>query len=79
VFGRKSCCYDCRLFILHGDSILEDLVITLADGIASVYLEIISVDGSLSNEMNSLDMFMCNMSTRALQRLRNEVCLVFLG
>ncbi|KAL9397699.1 hypothetical protein Peur_011952 [Populus x canadensis] len=72
---RKSCCYDCRLFILHGDSILEDLVITLADGIASVYLEIISVDGSLSNEMNSLDMFMCNMSTRALQRLRNEVAL----
>ena len=79
MFGRKSCCYDCRLFILHGDSILEDLVITLADGIASVYLEIISVDGSLSNEMNSLDMFMCNMSTRSLQRLRNEVYLVFLG
>uniref|UniRef100_A0A6N2N405 DUF3685 domain-containing protein n=1 Tax=Salix viminalis TaxID=40686 RepID=A0A6N2N405_SALVM len=72
---RKSCCYDCRLFMLHGDSILEDLVITLADGIASVYLELISVDGSLSNEMNSLDMFMCNMSTRALQRLRNEVAL----
>lgn len=72
---RKSCCYDCKLFMLHGDSILEDLVITLADGIASVYLELISVDGSLSNEMNSLDMFMCNMSTRALQRLRNEVAL----
>ncbi|CAK7349357.1 unnamed protein product [Dovyalis caffra] len=72
---RKSCCYDCRLFVLHGDSILEDLVITLADGIASVYLELISVDGNLSNEMNSLDMFMCNLSTRALQRLRNEVAL----
>ncbi|KAF2292607.1 hypothetical protein GH714_025992 [Hevea brasiliensis] len=73
--GRKSCCYDQSLFTLHGNSILEDLVITLADGIASVYLELISVDGYLSNEKNNLGMAMCNLSTRALQRLRNEVAL----
>ncbi|WCJ38102.1 hypothetical protein M5689_019178 [Euphorbia peplus] len=72
---RKNCCYDHGLFTLHGDSILEDLVITLADGIASVYLELISVDGKLSDELNDLGMDMCNLSTRALQRLRNEVSL----
>ncbi|XP_057985082.1 uncharacterized protein LOC110671825 isoform X2 [Hevea brasiliensis] len=72
---RKSCCYDQSLFTLHGNSILEDLVITLADGIASVYLKLISVDGYLSNEKNNLGMAMCNLSTRALQRLRNEVAL----
>ncbi|KDP26400.1 hypothetical protein JCGZ_17558 [Jatropha curcas] len=74
-FLRKSCCYDQSLFSLHGDSILEDLVITLADGVANVYLELISVDGNLSNEMNNLGMTMCNLSTRAIQRLRNEVAL----
>ncbi|XP_057985084.1 uncharacterized protein LOC110671825 isoform X4 [Hevea brasiliensis] len=73
--SRKSCCYDQSLFTLHGNSILEDLVITLADGIASVYLKLISVDGYLSNEKNNLGMAMCNLSTRALQRLRNEVAL----
>ncbi|KAJ9176561.1 hypothetical protein P3X46_011863 [Hevea brasiliensis] len=72
---RKNCVYDQSLFTLQGDSILEDLVITLADGIASVYLELISIDGNLSNEMNQLGMVMCNLSTRALQRLRNEVAL----
>lgn len=72
-FSRKNCCYNQVLFTLHGDSILEDLVITLADGIASMYLELISVDGNLTNEMNNLGMIMCSLSTRALQRLRNEV------
>ncbi|KAG8641921.1 uncharacterized protein LOC110627367 isoform X2 [Manihot esculenta] len=72
---RKNCCYNQVLFTLHGDSILEDLVITLADGIASMYLELISVDGNLTNEMNNLGMIMCSLSTRALQRLRNEVAL----
>lgn len=52
---------------------LEDLVITLADGIASIYLELISVDSDISNEMNNLGLNLCALSTRALQRLRNEV------
>ncbi|XWS31298.1 hypothetical protein CRYUN_Cryun23aG0065100 [Craigia yunnanensis] len=72
---RKGCCYDQSLFTLYGDSILEDLLITLADGIASTYLELISVDGNLSDEVNSLGLAICNFSTRALQRLRNEVAL----
>ncbi|KAK8711701.1 hypothetical protein V6N13_146972 [Hibiscus sabdariffa] len=72
---RKDCCYDQRLFTLYGDSILEDLVITLADGIASTYLELISVDGNLSDEVNDLGLAICNLSTRALQKLRNEVAL----
>ncbi|KAK8688598.1 hypothetical protein V6N13_087355 [Hibiscus sabdariffa] len=70
---RKHCCYDQRLFTLYGDSILEDLVITLADGIASTYLELISVDGNLSDEVNDLGLAICNLSTRALQKLRNEI------
>ncbi|XP_044501061.1 uncharacterized protein LOC123222390 isoform X2 [Mangifera indica] len=72
---RKGCWYDNTLFSLYADSILEDLVITLADGIASIYLELISVDGNLPNEISSLGLMMCNLSTRALQRLRNEVAL----
>uniref|UniRef100_A0A7N2LLL1 Uncharacterized protein n=1 Tax=Quercus lobata TaxID=97700 RepID=A0A7N2LLL1_QUELO len=68
----EDCCYDNSIFLLHGVSILEDLVITLADGIASIFLELISVDGNLSNEMNSLGLALCTLSTRALQRLRNE-------
>ncbi|KAA8543471.1 hypothetical protein F0562_021034 [Nyssa sinensis] len=31
-FLREGCCYDYSLFTLHGVAILEDLVITLADG-----------------------------------------------
>uniref|UniRef100_A0A2P2KYU8 Uncharacterized protein LOC105125793 isoform X1 n=1 Tax=Rhizophora mucronata TaxID=61149 RepID=A0A2P2KYU8_RHIMU len=72
---RKSCCYDHSLFVLHGESILEDLVIALADGMASLYLELISVDSNLPSGMNSLGTVMCNFSTRALQRLRNEIAL----
>lgn len=72
-YSRKGCCHDHRLFTLHADSILEDLVVTLADGIASNYLELISVDGSLSDEISSLGLVLCKLSTRSLQRLRNEV------
>lgn len=77
-FNREGCCYDNSLFILHGISILEDLVITLADGIASIFLELISVDGNLSNEMNRMGLALCTLSTRALQKLRNEVMFVSL-
>ncbi|XP_059626155.1 uncharacterized protein LOC132269123 isoform X2 [Cornus florida] len=72
---REGCWYDYSLFTLHGVAILEDLVITVADGIASMYLELISVDGNMSNEIISLGSFLCTLSTRALQRLRNEVAL----
>lgn len=77
-FSRKGCSYDHSVFTLYADSILEDLVISLADGIASIYLELISVDSNLSNEINSLGLGMCNLSTRALQKLRNEVQIFFL-
>ncbi|XP_047958894.1 uncharacterized protein LOC125204319 isoform X2 [Salvia hispanica] len=73
--SRKGGYYNSTLFIEHGVAILEDLLITLADGIASMYLELISVDSSLSNEMNNLGFSFCTLSTRALQRLRNEVAL----
>ncbi|KAI6674470.1 hypothetical protein NL676_002376 [Syzygium grande] len=72
---RKDCYYSSCLFVSQGISILEDLVIAIADGIASIYLELISVDGNLSNELNNLDLALCSLSTRALQRLRNEVAL----
>ncbi|CAL5192025.1 unnamed protein product [Lathyrus oleraceus] len=72
---RDDCCYDSSIFATHGISILEDLVITLADGVASVYLEFISVDSKVSSKTNSWDMSFCAMSTRELQKLRNEVAL----
>ena len=71
---RKASCYDLSLFRTHGVAILEDLMITLADGVASIYLELISVDSKFSDEMNGgggLDI--CSLSSRALQKLRNEV------
>ncbi|CAN1190925.1 hypothetical protein LINPERHAP2_LOCUS40786 [Linum perenne] len=73
---RNPRLYDHHLFVTHGESILEDLVINIADGIANLYLELISVDGNLPDGINDLGMGMCSLSTRVLQRLRNEV-LVF--
>lgn len=69
----KASCYDLSLFRTHGVAILEDFMITLADGVASIYLELISVDSKFSNEMNSGGLDICNLSSRALQKLRNEV------
>lgn len=67
--------YDNNFFASWGVSVLEDLVITLSDGIASIYLELISVDSDMSNDINDLGLNLCALSTRALQRLRNEVSL----
>ncbi|GAB2298546.1 hypothetical protein Dimus_032612 [Dionaea muscipula] len=67
--------FDNSLFDLHGVVILEDLVITLADGIASIYLECISVDSNISDKMPNLAFTLCSLSTRALQKLRNEVAM----
>lgn len=72
---REDCSYDSGLFMIHGVSILEDLVITLSDGIVSIYLELISVDSNFSDEMDGVSFALCTLSTRALQRLRNEVAL----
>ncbi|XP_072979693.1 uncharacterized protein [Typha angustifolia] len=72
---RPGCCYDTKLMTKSGTEILEDLVIWLADGIASIYLELISVDGESSSEITSLGLSLCSLSTRALQRLRNELAL----
>ncbi|KAF2292635.1 hypothetical protein GH714_026186 [Hevea brasiliensis] len=54
---------------------LNDKVQTPEMALPVFILELISVDGYLSNEKNNLGMAMCNLSTRALQRLRNEVAL----
>eukprot|EP00268_Persea_americana_P051022 TRINITY_DN5606_c0_g1_i2.p1 TRINITY_DN5606_c0_g1~~TRINITY_DN5606_c0_g1_i2.p1 ORF type:complete len:518 (-),score=92.99 TRINITY_DN5606_c0_g1_i2:490-2043(-) len=72
---RPDCHYDSKLLTRHGVEILEDLVINLAEGITSMYLELISVDSNMSSEMSRLDLVLCSLSTRALQRLRNEVAL----
>ncbi|XP_023549011.1 uncharacterized protein LOC111807500 isoform X1 [Cucurbita pepo subsp. pepo] len=77
-FGPRSrdyCYYDYSLFVKHGISILEDLLITFADGIASMYLEFISVDSSFFDEVDNIGLALCTLSTRALQRLRNEVAM----
>ncbi|CAH8359504.1 unnamed protein product [Eruca vesicaria subsp. sativa] len=71
----KASCYDLSLFRTHGVAILEDLMITLADGVASIYLELISVDSKFSDEMKTGGLDICNLSSRALQKLRNEVAL----
>lgn len=45
--------------------------------IASVYLELMSVDGDMSTEVVSSSLVLCSLSTRELQKLRNEVSIVF--
>ena len=55
---------------------MEDLVISLADVIASIYLELMSVDGDMSTEVVSASLALCSLSTRELQNLRNEVIIV---
>lgn len=72
---RTTCCYDSKFLTQHGVDILEDMLITLADGMASIYLELISVDSNMSTEINSIGVTLCILSTRELQRLRNEVVL----
>ncbi|XP_020681756.1 uncharacterized protein LOC110099068 isoform X3 [Dendrobium catenatum] len=73
--SRSGCCFDTNFLVKHGVEILEDLVITLADAVACIYLELISVDSDMSIEINSLGLKICPLSTRVLQRLRNEVVL----
>ncbi|KAF9612277.1 hypothetical protein IFM89_038847 [Coptis chinensis] len=74
-FLSTGCRYDNKLLAHHGVDILEDLVITLADGITTNYLELISVDSNMSSDMNRMGLNLCSLSTRALQKLRNEMAL----
>lgn len=73
--SRSTGYYDYSLFTQHGVALLEDLVITLANGIASMYLNLLSVDSSVPNEVTGLGLKLCTLSTRELQRIRNEVAL----
>lgn len=78
LFIREGCLYDHNIYSLHGTSLLEDLVITVADGISSIYLELISIDGEISEKVNNLGLRLCALTTRALQKMRNKVLHVFL-
>lgn len=61
------------MLTIHQNDILEDLLVTMTDGISSMYLELISVDGNLSSEIAAQGLSLCSLSTRVLQKLRNEV------
>ncbi|KAL9228291.1 hypothetical protein vseg_003886 [Gypsophila vaccaria] len=74
-FSRDFSYYDLNVYSLHGSAIVEDLVIVIADAIASTYLEVISVDSDVSTKISNLGMSLCALSTRALQKLRNEVAM----
>ncbi|PWZ03953.1 hypothetical protein Zm00014a_028927 [Zea mays] len=73
-FGSARCdsYFDVKFLAEHGERILEDLVISLADVIASIYLELMSVDGDMSAEVVGSSLVLCSLSTRELQKLRNE-------
>ncbi|RCV06560.1 hypothetical protein SETIT_1G172400v2 [Setaria italica] len=73
--ARSDSCFDAKFLAEHGARILEDLVISLADVIASIYLELMSVDGDMSTEVVSSSLALCSLSTRELQKLRNEVAI----
>ncbi|RLN08883.1 uncharacterized protein C2845_PM11G05820 [Panicum miliaceum] len=71
--ARSGSYFDAKFLAEYGARILEDLVISLADVIASIYLELMSVDGDMSTEVVSSSLALCSLSTRELQKLRNEV------
>jgi len=73
--ARSDSYFDAKFLAEHGARILEDLVISLADVIASIYLELMSVDGDMSTEVVSSSLALCSLSTRELQNLRNEVAI----
>ncbi|KAF8693237.1 hypothetical protein HU200_038619 [Digitaria exilis] len=73
--ARSDSYFDAKFLAEHGAKILEDLVISLADVIASIYLELMSVDGDMSTKVVSSSLALCSLSTRELQNLRNEVAI----
>ncbi|CAO2038245.1 unnamed protein product [Urochloa humidicola] len=73
--ARSDSYFDAKFLAEHGARILEDLVISLADVIASIYLELMSVDSDMSTEVVSSSLALCSLSTRELQKLRNEVAI----
>ncbi|XP_062219155.1 uncharacterized protein LOC133918993 [Phragmites australis] len=73
--ARSDSYFDAKFLAEHGARVLEDLVISLADVIASIYLELMSVDGNMSTEVVSSSLALCSLSTRELQKLRNEVAI----
>ncbi|CAL4969149.1 unnamed protein product [Urochloa decumbens] len=73
--ARSDSYFDAKFLAEHGARILEDLIISLADVIASIYLELMSVDGDMSTEVVSSGLALCSLSTRELQKLRNEVAI----
>eukprot|EP01018_Ginkgo_biloba_P026943 Gb_32290 [translate_table: standard] len=73
---RNGRCCHYNLLVKHATDILEDLVIALADGIATLFLELISMDISTFSESEWVSLIQPSfMSTRALERFRNEVSL----
>jgi len=73
LYGRSDGYFDAKFLAEHGGKILEDLIISLTDVIASIYLELMSVDGDMSTEVVSSSLALCSLSTKELQKLRNEV------
>ncbi|XP_047091178.1 uncharacterized protein LOC124703018 [Lolium rigidum] len=73
--ARSDSYFDAKFLAQNGARILEDLVIFLADVIASIYLEIMSVDGDMPTEVVGSSLALCSLSTRQLQKQRNEVAI----
>lgn len=57
----------------HVGSLLEDLIVAVADGVASMYLGRSSVMGGLEENGWPILVRSSILSTRALERIRNEV------
>ncbi|KAL5211376.1 hypothetical protein ABZP36_022223 [Zizania latifolia] len=73
--ARSDSYFDATFLAEHGARILEDLVIFLGDAVASIYLELISVDGDMPTGVVGSSLALCSLSTRELQKLRNEVAI----
>ncbi|XBH55708.1 hypothetical protein VPH35_077735 [Triticum aestivum] len=73
--ARSDSYFDTKFLAENGARILEDLVIFLADVIASIYLEIMSVDGDMPTKVVGSSLALCSLSIRELQKQRNEVAI----
>uniref|UniRef100_A0A0E0K0B4 Uncharacterized protein n=1 Tax=Oryza punctata TaxID=4537 RepID=A0A0E0K0B4_ORYPU len=73
--ARSDSYFNAKFLAEHGARILEDLVIFLADVAASIYIELISVDGDMPTDVVGSSLALCSLSTRELQKMRNEVAI----
>jgi hypothetical protein len=72
---RPGCCCDHRIMLKHAGNALEDMVVAIADSVAAMYLGQSSLMGGQEENDWPILVRSSILSTRVLERFRNQVCL----